>query len=296
VVTPRRAAAVRATPPPAPRQTSLFPEIQAARPFLKWAGGKGQLLGQFEPLLPRRFNRYFEPFLGGAALFFHLRHAPASLSDINRELIDCYRAVRDEVEGLIEALKVHHYHESHYYAVRDRDPLAMPLHERAARTIFLNRTGFNGLYRVNRAGNFNVPLGRYTNPLICDERNLRACSEALKGAVLEVHDFSEVPRFARRGDFVYFDPPYVPVSDTSDFTSYVPGGFGWEQQLRLAEVFTELARHGVKVMLSNSDVQRLRDLYARFDIVHVEASRSINSVAARRGKKVQEIVVRSFKV
>jgi DNA adenine methylase len=248
--------------------------------------------------LPRKFNRYFEPFVGGAALFFHLHHrrAPASLSDINRELIDCYRAVRDEVEGLIEALKLHHYEESHYYAVRDRDPLEMPLPERAARTIFLNRTGFNGLYRVNRAGNFNVPLGRYVNPLICDEKNLRACSEALKGAELEVRDFSEVSRYAQRGDFVYFDPPYVPVSDTSDFTSYVPGGFGWEQQIRLAEVFAELARRGVKVMLSNSDVQRLRELYAHFDIVDVEASRSINSVASRRGKKVQEIVVRSFKV
>jgi DNA adenine methylase len=264
------------------------------RPFLKWAGGKGQLLTQYQRLFPRSYRRYFEPFVGGAALFFHLRPSGAALSDRNGELIDCYRAVRDEVEPLIEVLKQHRYEEGHYYAMRDRDPRELPLHERAARTIFLNRTGFNGLYRVNRAGNFNVPLGRYTNPLICDEKNLRACSAVLKDVHVEARDFSEVQQHARRGDFVYFDPPYVPISDTADFTSYVPGGFSWEHQVRLAEVFTDLAARGVKVMLSNSDVGRLRELYGDFDIVEVQASRNINSVGSRRGAKVQEIVVRSF--
>jgi DNA adenine methylase len=277
---------------PAAIKPSGHPE---PRPFLKWAGGKGQLLGQYQRLLPQRYSRYFEPFAGGAALFFHLRPGGAALSDSNGELIDTYRAVRDEVEPLIDALKQHRYEEGHYYATRDRDPRALPLHERAARTIFLNRTGFNGLYRVNRKGNFNVPLGRYTNPLICDEKNLRACAVALRGVQLEARDFSEVQDRARKGDFVYLDPPYVPISDTADFTAYVPGGFGWEQQLRLHEVFLELARRGVKVMLSNSDAGRLRELYEDFDIEDVAATRSINSIGTRRGAKVREIVVRSFK-
>ncbi|MCC6553747.1 MAG: DNA adenine methylase [Polyangiaceae bacterium] len=262
------------------------------RPFLKWAGGKTQLLPRIQPLLPRRLKRYFEPFAGGAALFFHLRPRRALLSDINAELVDCYLAVRDSVEDLIEALKRHRYDEEHYYAVRDLDPRELPLVERAARTIFLNRTGFNGLYRVNRAGNFNVPFGRFLKPNFCDEKNLRACSAALRGADLRVRDFTAVRDLADRGDFVYFDPPYAPLSDTADFTSYVPGGFGWDQQERLSELFTELADRGVNVMLSNSSVPRVRDLYRGFQIVDVEAKRSINSRPNRRGTKAQEIVVR----
>ena len=267
------------------------------RPFLKWAGGKGQLLEQLRPLLPPRIEgRYFEPFVGSAALFFALRPAAATLSDANRELVDCYRAVRKRVSDVIAALKSHEYEESRYYMVRGQQPADLELPARAARTIYLNKTGYNGLYRVNRAGRFNVPFGRYTNPGFRSAEsieNLRACSRVLRSASLAVRDFGEVASHARRGDFVYFDPPYVPLSDTSDFTSYVPGGFGQPEQERLAAVFAELSRAGVQAMLSNSDTPAVRALYARYRIDTVTASRSINSRATHRGK-VREVVVRNY--
>ena len=267
------------------------------RPFLKWAGGKGQLLEQLRPLLPPRIEgRYFEPFVGSAALFFALRPAAATLSDANRELVDCYRAVRKRVSDVIAALKSHEYEESRYYMVRGQQPADLDLPARAARTIYLNKTGYNGLYRVNRAGRFNVPFGRYTNPGFRSAEsieNLRACSRVLRSASLAVRDFGEVASHARRGDFVYFDPPYVPLSDTSDFTSYVPGGFGQPEQERLAAVFAELSRAGVQAMQSNSDTPAVRALYARYRIDTVTASRSINSRATHRGK-VREVVVRNY--
>jgi DNA adenine methylase len=212
---------------------------------------------------------------------------------VNAELIDCYEAVQNHVDDVIRALKKHRYEAAYYYRVRETNPASLSLPERAARTIFLNKTGFNGLYRVNRAGRFNVPFGRYTNPLICDESNLRACATALEGVELGRHGFAAVVERAQKGDFVYFDPPYVPVSRTADFTSYVSGGFGLAEQKRLAKVFAKLASKGVQVMLSNSDTPTVRDLYRRFRIDRVLASRSINSDGARRGK-VGEVVVRSF--
>lgn len=268
----------------------------AARPFLKWVGGKGQLLAQMQPLLPPAFGRYFEPFVGSAALFFHLRPGGATLTDVNAELIDCYRAVQKHVEDVIRALERHEYDETHYYRLRDRDPAELPLPERAARTIYLNKTGYNGLYRVNRSGRFNVPFGRYVNPGFRHPDsldNLRACARALRGVKLAVRDFADVARHARAGDFVYFDPPYVPVSQTADFTSYIPGGFGQPDQERLAAVFADLAGAGVNVMLSNSDTPAVRALYARFRIDRVLAARSINSKVTKRGK-VGEVVVRSW--
>jgi DNA adenine methylase len=265
------------------------------RPFLKWAGGKTQLLEQFQPLLPPSFGRYFEPFAGGAALFFALHDRVvkrALLTDVNRELVDCYLAVRDCVDDVILHLRRHKYDAAHYYRVRDVDPARLTLPARAARTIYLNKAGFNGLYRVNSAGRFNVPFGRYTNPTLCDADNLRACSCALRRVDLRVRDFEETARRAKAGDFVYFDPPYVPVSDTAAFTSYVPGGFGYEEQQRLARVFADLAGRGVLVMLSNSDTTPVRELYQGFRIDRVLASRSINSKTTARGK-VGEVVVRS---
>jgi DNA adenine methylase len=268
------------------------------RPFLKWVGGKTQLLEQIEPMLPSRFERYFEPFVGGAALFFALRGRglarSAVLSDVNRELVDCYVAIRDHVEAVIRALRAHRYEPEHYYAVRAWKPLELEPAERAARTIFLNKTGYNGLYRVNRSGQFNVPFGRFTNPAFCDPDTLRACSHALRGVAIENRDFSAVLEDARKGDFVYFDPPYVPLSPTSDFTAYVPGGFGEAQQKKLAGVFAKLARRGVQVMLSNSETPFVRELYAAYHVEVVHASRSVNSNAARRGK-LHEVVVRSYR-
>ncbi|WP_437639552.1 DNA adenine methylase [Sorangium sp. So ce854] len=278
--------------------TALVTEPDSAappmpRPFLKWAGGKGQLLRQFQPLLPASFRRYFEPFVGGAALFFCLQPKRAALTDVNAELIDCYRAVRDRVEEVIAALGSHEYDEAHYYSVRDLDPKALSLPERAARTIFLNRTGFNGLYRVNSAGRFNVPFGRYVNPSICNPPQLRACSAALQGVELEVRDFERVLDHAGEGDFVYLDPPYSPVSSTANFTSYSAGGFSFRDQERLAALFAALDERGVKVMLSNSDVPEIPPLYKRFKIDRVAALRSINAKSDARGR-VGEIVIRNY--
>jgi DNA adenine methylase len=262
----------------------------APRPFLKWAGGKGQLLSELRCHIPARFGRYFEPFLGGGALFFDQLPERGVLSDVNAEIIGCYSAVRDHVEKLIRALKVHRYEADHYYAVRDTDPDGLAPVERAARTIFLNKTGFNGLYRVNRSGKFNVPFGRYAKPHICDEENLRACSAALARVDLVVSDFEEAVMKAKTGDFVYFDPPYVPLSRTATFTAYARGGFGPEAQERLANLFARLVERRVHVLLSNSDVPEIRRLYADYRIETVRASRSINSKPTHRGP-VSEVLV-----
>jgi DNA adenine methylase len=268
--------------------------LETAKPFLKWAGGKRQLLSRLRTLVPSSYKRYFEPFVGGGALFFDLRPKKGILSDVNAEIIDCYLAVRDHVGELISALKEHDHDSKHYYQVRATDPRSLSLVERAARTIFLNKTGFNGLYRVNRSGQFNVPFGRYANPNICNETNLRACSAVLAGTELIVRDFEEAVKTARAGDFVYFDPPYVPLSRTATFTAYAAGGFGPDAQARLADVFGQLSGRQVSVLLSNSDVPRIRKLYAPYHVEVVKASRAINSKASRRGP-VSEVVVCSFK-
>ncbi len=266
------------------------------RPFLKWAGGKSQLLEQFRPLLPRpsSYERYIEPFVGSGALFFHLRPPSAQLSDVNREIVDCYRAVKTRPTDVIRELEKHRHDERHYYEVRATVPTKLA--ERAARTIYLNKTGYNGLYRVNASGRFNVPMGRYANPGFQSPTlfaTIRACSRALTSARLAPGDFEAALKDAGRGDFVYLDPPYVPVSETSDFTSYARGGFGWEEQERLAAVCRKLWRRGAKIMLSNSDTESVRALYRDFRIDVVHASRSINSRGAKRGK-VREVVVRNF--
>ncbi len=280
------------------RRSEARAAADGPRPFLKWVGGKGQLLDQLRPLLPAApWRRYFEPFVGSAALFFALRPAEATLSDVNPELIDCYVAVQKHVDRLVKALAGHEYDEALYYSVREQDPATLDLPTRAARTIYLNKTGYNGLYRVNRAGRFNVPFGRYTNPGFRSADsidNLRACSRSLRGAKLAVRDFGQVVRHASKGDFVYFDPPYVPLSETSDFTSYSAGGFGPAEQQRLAEVVAKLSDAGVLVMLSNSDTPAVRALYAKYRIDVVTASRSINSRATGRGK-VREVVVRNYR-
>jgi len=265
----------------------------APRPFLKWAGGKAQLLDQLAPLFPAKFGRYFEPFLGGGAVFFSFRPERARLTDVNSELIACYRAVRDEPSAVVTALSAHHYDKDHFYEVREQNPEQLTSAERAARTIFLNKAAFNGLYRVNSRGLFNVPFGRHRNPTICDPGNLAACSAALQIAELEVADFSSVLAHARAGDFVYFDPPYAPVSDTADFTAYAAGGFTWARQEQLAATFRELGARGVRAALSNSDVPALRQLYADQRIETVAALRRINSNAGRRGK-LSEIVVLNY--
>jgi DNA adenine methylase len=265
------------------------------RPFLKWAGGKGQLLPELLPRLPATFGAYHEPFVGGGALFFELfsagRLGRALLSDRNPGLIDVYTAIRDDVAGVIAALRRHRNDSDHFYAVRALDPAALSPVARAARSIFLNKTCFNGLWRENASGRFNVPFGRNANPTICDEPNLRAVSRALAAAELRVADFAEVADRAAPGDLVYFDPPYVPVSASSSFTAYHKEPFGPPQQEALRDVFGALAARGVHVVLSNSDVPFVRELYADFRIDRIEATRSINCRADRRGA-VGEVVVR----
>lgn len=275
---------------------------QAARPapFLKWAGGKAQLLPQLGPLFPPRWKTYHEPFLGGGAVYFHLaatgRSRPARLGDLNAELVQCYAAVRDHVEGVIAALRRHAraHCKSHYYRVRAEDPASLRPASRAARVIYLNRTCFNGLYRVNAKGRFNVAMGSYKDPTVCNAAGLRAASRALAGAELAAGSFAGIADAARPGDFVYLDPPYVPVSPTSSFTSYAESPFGERQQRDLAGLFADLARRGCFVMLSNSDTPLVRRLYPAWNIHGVSATRRINSNGSRRGA-ITELVVTSYR-
>jgi DNA adenine methylase len=268
-----------------------------ASPFLKWAGGKTQLLSTFDEYFPDRFERYFEPFLGGGAVFFRMNAredgVTAHLSDLNDELINCYSVVRDNVEQLIKALKKHRNESDYYYGVRAMDTSRMTPVARAARLIYLNKTCFNGLYRVNRKGEFNVPFGSYKNPRTCDEDNLRAASDALRNARVEHKPFENALKTAKKGDFVYLDPPYQPLSATSSFTSYTSKCFGELDQKRLAEVFAELDRRGCKVMLSNSDNEFVRELYKQFRLETVYANRAINCRADRRGR-ISELLVLNY--
>lgn len=344
------------------------------RPFLKWAGGKNQLIQQYISHFPQNFQNYYEPFLGGGAVFFHLqganlvlpdtprlpvasavsslpRHSPATcrgrgrggdmsrvsaheeaakasldvsreparragaisrdqqlrvqhafLSDINPDLINTYIIVRDELDELINLLQTHQIRHSneYYYQMRSNKVISDLGHkklspvERAARFIYLNKTCFNGLYRENSKGEFNVPIGRYKNPAICNEDLLHAVSSALKLAQIAVRPFESVLDFASsEHDFVYFDPPYHPLSQTSNFTAYSRYSFNENDQVRLRDIYAELALAGVKVMLSNSDCSLIRELYAPFNIHEISASRAINSDAKKRGK-ITELLITSY--
>lgn len=267
------------------------------RPFLKWAGGKGQLLAQFEPLLPRSFARYLEPFLGSGALFFHLQPAAALLNDANGELINTWECIRDRLEELVPFLERHRqdHGREHYLRTRELDPGSLGPAERAARFLYLNKTCFNGLHRVNRSGRFNVPMGRYARPAIPSAADLALHARVLASASLFSMPYDEFARsHARRGDFVYLDPPYVPASPTANFTAYGAGGFGVGDQERLRDLFAELDSRGCFLMLSNSDTPLVRELYAPWakTTTIVSARRSINSRGQGRGA-VHEVVVRN---
>jgi DNA adenine methylase len=266
----------------------------APRPVLKWAGGKRRLLTSILRQLPERIETYFEPFVGGGAVFFALagerRFVRAVLSDRNRELVEMYTALRDDVEGVVRVLVEHQerHSEDHYYRVRSERPRSAV--RRAARVIYLNKTGYNGLYRVNRSGEFNVPLGRYTNPKICDPPRLLAASRVLSGIDIRCADFESVCADAAPGDAVYFDPPYLPLSRTANFSAYDPYPFGLSEHERLARVFAGLGEQGVVAVLSNSSAPQTRGLYAHFERRFIPVTRPINSVPERRGG-VKEILV-----
>ena len=285
--------------PPVPRTSTASPLVRTlkspeirATPFLKWVGGKTRLLAELQRHLPARtkVKRYHEPFVGGGALFFAALPKRASLSDLNGELVHCYREVQGNVAGVLDALARHVYERSHFEMVRALDPLSLDPSRRAARFIYLNKTCFNGLWRVNKKGQFNVPFGKYKDPKFCDTAGLLRASHALQGAHLEVRGYAEAALAAAEGDFVYFDPPYDPVSPTASFTSYTKDAFGWQQQEELAELCATLNRRGVRFLLSNSATPRIRALYRNFEQRIVRAPRAINSKADARGM-VDEILV-----
>jgi DNA adenine methylase len=262
---------------------------------VKWVGGKTKLLPDLLSRLPDKLGRYYEPFAGGAALFFRLAPARAVLADCNADLIGLYGALATDVAAVIKKLERHRgeHDESHYYAMRtrwnDRD-VSWSAAERAAAFIYLNKTCFNGLWRVNRAGAFNVPIGRYTDPPICVPDTLRAAADVLARADLRCADYRTAVEDAERGDFVYFDPPYDPVTTTSSFTSYTADAFSGEDQRALADCARELVARGCRVMLSNSDTPFIRSIYRGLRIERVKCPRAINSNASKRGD-VDEVLI-----
>ncbi len=295
-----------------PVQYELFTNVLTVKttqvtssPIIKWVGGKSQLLRQFAQFFPAQFNRYYEPFLGGGAVFFHLHPDNATLSDINPNLMALYQHVKthtDELLSILYRLRFKYHamspkeQEQEFYRVRERyNQLKAGDIEKSALFVFLNKTGFNGLYRENSKGDFNVPFGRYDNPAMFDEVNLRAVSRTLQGAELLTGSFSDAVKTAQAGDFVYFDPPYAPLSKTAYFTSYTKDTFGPDKQSELAEVARQLAARGVLVMLSNSSCEVIRELYHDFNQFDVRASRAINSKPDLRGK-INELLITSYPV
>lgn len=268
-------------------------------PVLKWVGGKRQLLPELRQRMPKRFTTYYEPFIGGGALFFDRQPAKAVLNDFNGELINVYCQIRDSLELLIESLKRLPNTQEEYYRIRqmDRDGTLddMSQVERAARIIYLNKTCYNGLFRVNSHGEFNSPFGFYKNPNIVNESVLRAVSAYLANRELkfECGDYNAALKGIRKGSFVYFDPPYDPVSSSASFTGYTQGGFDTADQERLCEVCKSLNRKGVKFMLSNSDTELINSLYKDFKIDKVAARRNVNSDGTKRGE-VLEVIVRNY--
>lgn len=269
---------------PAPKSRAI--------PYLKWAGGKRSMLQHLLLRAPSSYGTYHEPFVGGGALFFALQPTRAVISDVNRRLVRSYVAVRDDVDGVVALLRTYPYEKQFFLKMR-----RVPIDDRsdvevAAWLVYLNRSCFNGLYRVNRDNVFNVPFGRYANPTICDESNLRACSDALKAMTIAHDPFEKVLERAVTGDFVYFDPPYLPISVTSSFTGYSSNGFGLTDHERLRDVARALAVRGVHVIISNSAAPAVKDLYAEgFEVTEVLASRAINADGDGRGK-IPELIIR----
>lgn len=261
------------------------------RPFLKWAGGKRRLLPQILPHVPR-FGRYHEPFVGSGALFFHLGPPRATLSDNNERLVRAYRGLKDDVDGVIGLLSGYKHERRFYEKMREHDiDRAATDAEVAAWFIYLNKTGYNGLYRVNSKNRFNVPFGDYARPNFCDEGTLRSCAKMLKRTRIEREDFECAARRARPGDLVYFDPPYVPLSVTSSFTSYTSDGFDMEDQRRLRDVALSLKKRRVHVLISNSSAPAVYELYDKgFRIVEVSARRDINCKGGGRGEIIELLI------
>jgi DNA adenine methylase len=279
-----------------PKIISPLTNTNTLKPFVKWAGGKRQLIQILRTNLPKSYNCYFEPFIGGGALLFGTQTKNAVISDINSELINAYITIRDDVESLICSLNNHKNEEDYFYEVRSLQVSNLNKIERAARFIYLNKTCFNGLYRENSKGQFNSPFGRYKNPNISDQDNLRLVSIYLNSSNIEIYnqDYEETIKKAKRGDFIYFDPPYYPLTSTANFTKYAKGDFTPDNQKELASVFKRLDKKGCFVMLSNSNTDFIKDLYKDYPLIEIEATRFINCKADRRGKGLFEVLIKNY--
>ncbi len=271
------------------------------RPFLKWAGGKRQLIPEITAnYLPAKYDTYYEPFLGGGAILFELQPKKAVVNDSNSELINCYKVIRDSLDELMEDLKRHKNNEDYYYNIRDWDRIKdynnKTTIQRASRIIFLNKTCYNGLFRVNSQGQFNVPFGRYKKPNILDEAVLKAVSHYLNNNDIKIlnGDFEDAVKDAKAGDFIYFDPPYHPISNTASFTGYDVNGFNKDEQIRLKKTVDDLEKRGCQVLLSNADADFILDLYKDYKIKKVYATRAINSNALKRGKVKEVLVMNNY--
>jgi DNA adenine methylase len=278
------------------------PWTKVPKPFVKWAGGKGQLLERLDKYFPTNIRTYYEPFLGGGAVFFHIVNKypkiEAVLSDTNAELMTAYQVIKEQPEELIQSLTTHRSKyklspKEYYYSVRAAEPKTDV--EKAARLIFLNKTCFNGLYRVNSKGKFNVPCGWFLDPSIFDEENLRAISAVLRwsNTKLLTADYREATKDAKEGDFIYFDPPYLPKSKTASFTSYTVGGFPISEQEQLAKWSIQLSQRKCHVLLSNSDTPEIREIYKNHLIQCVNVSRAINCKGTQR-KGHTELIIRTI--
>jgi DNA adenine methylase len=281
---------------------------ETCHPFIKWAGGKSRLISQIKKFIPKEFNNYFEPFVGSGALFFYIvrsfrikRDCYAHLSDINSELINVYKTIKDNLTDLIKELQYNEIEynkdpKRFYYKLREENYRFNHI-QKAARFITLNKTCYNGLYRVNKKGLFNVPIGNYINPKICDFENLTKVNKILNltNTILETYDYQYITTKIKENDFIYFDPPYHPVNDTSNFTNYTCHGFDYNQQKRLANFFYELDKRKCKILLSNSDTSFVRDLYSSFteNIISLTTLRSINSNTEKR-KNHSELIIKNF--
>ena len=268
------------------------------KPVLKWVGGKRQLLHEIIPLIPKKYSTYVEPFLGGGAVLFELQPKCAIVNDSNEELMNVYEMIKDKPGELINLLKVHEEKnsEEYYYKIRSMDRaieyVSLTKLQRAARIIYLNKTCYNGLFRVNSAGEFNSPYGRYKNPNIVNEPTIRALSKYFQANKIEFfnEDYLFILENIKKNTFVYIDPPYMPISSSSSFTGYTKNGFSYEQQKELRDACDKLRDKGIRFVESNSDCREIRELYKEYDIKSVQAKRYVNSDAEKRGE-ISEVLI-----
>lgn len=268
-------------------------------PFLKWVGGKRQLMPTINKIVPKKYSTYYEPFVGGGALLFELQPKKAVINDFNAELINTYNVIKENPEELIKDLETHINESDYFYKLRSLDRQEgfenLSNIKRASRVIFLNKTCYNGLYRVNNSGEFNTPFGKYKNPNIVNDATIRAVSKYLNSNDIKItnKDFEASLKNIRKGAFVYFDPPYDPISKSSNFTGYIQGGFDEFEQERLRDICDRLNSKGVNFLLSNSPTKLILDLYSKYNLTFVKANRAINSDSSKRGE-VEEVLIRNY--